>query len=326
MTPAVVVLGSIVLFWAAFIAVVAVPTSTITDQPSGLWRRLTPAEERGRQLYIANGCTYCHSQYVRSQDWDLGAQRIAQPGDYIAQQPPLLGSERTGPDLSQEGGEHPDDWHAAHFHNPRFTSPASVMPQFGEYAKPQVADLTAYVQSLGGTDADYRVARQDEWKPRAAQAYKTGPDANVAWLHAHVSAVWRPMPNPYPPTEAALARGERVYQLYCINCHGPSGDGRGLAQPFLDPPPLNFATLRRNLVEGKYIGGILYYQIMNGISGTAMPYFKVQLESARIWDVSNYVAYNFVGWVDFQLSTEDIKAAYEGAPPAPLPAAGSTAP
>jgi len=34
----------------------------------------------------------------------LGAERIALAGDYIQDQPHLLGSERTGPDLSQEGG------------------------------------------------------------------------------------------------------------------------------------------------------------------------------------------------------------------------------
>ena len=27
--------------------------------------------------------------------------------------------ERTGPDLSQEGGAHTDEWHYAHFYNPR---------------------------------------------------------------------------------------------------------------------------------------------------------------------------------------------------------------
>ena len=56
-------------------------------------------------------------------DWDLGAERIAQAGDYVNGQPILLGSARTGPDLSQEGGEHPDDWHVAHFTNPRYTRP-----------------------------------------------------------------------------------------------------------------------------------------------------------------------------------------------------------
>ncbi|HBD10316.1 MAG TPA: cytochrome-c oxidase, partial [Syntrophobacteraceae bacterium] len=33
-------------------------------------------------------------------------------------------------DLSQEGGEHPDDWHLAHFINPRFVRPESIMPSW----------------------------------------------------------------------------------------------------------------------------------------------------------------------------------------------------
>ena len=215
------------------------------------------------------------------------------------------------------GGEHPDDWHRAHFTNPRHTSPASIMPSFSFHSQAQMGDLTRYVQGLGGTDADFRVARQERWKRPAVAAYEGSPDSNVAWIHSKVPEVWRKMPNPYPATEASLARGQRVYELYCVGCHGPSGDGRGAAQPYLNPPPLNFALLRRNLIDGKYIGGLLYYQIMNGITGTAMPYFKTQLESAKIWDVSNYVAYNFIGWEDTPYRSDQIDAAYKNAEPPP---------
>ena len=55
----------------------------------------------------------------------------------------------------------------------------------------------------------------------------------------------------------------------------------GSAEPYLYPPPLNFTTLRGRGISG----GILYYQIMNGITGTGMPYFKGELESEKIWDV-----------------------------------------
>jgi len=318
MTPPIVVFGSMLIFWAAFFAVVVMPIFTIPQVPSQLWRAPKPPESAGRLIYIENGCTYCHSQYVRPQDWDLGAERIAQPGDYYAQFPHLLGSERTGPDLSQEGGEHPNDWHVAHFTNPRNTRPVSLMPRFGFLGTERIALLTDYVQSLSGKDADYRVARQDEWKPRAIAAYAKGADENIAWLHSKVPAEWRNMPNPYAPTPAALARGLRTYQLFCIGCHGPVGDGQGLAAQYLSPPPLNFTTLRRNLVGGKYIGGLLYYQIMNGVTGTAMPYFKKELESAKIWDVSSFIEANFIGYVDYQLRRDNIDAAYEGQPPPPL--------
>ncbi len=77
------------------------------------------------------------------------------------------------------------------------------------------------------------------------------------------------------------------------------------------PPPLNFTTLRRHLVDNKYIGGIFYYQIMNGITGTAMPFFKKDLESEKIWDVSNFLAVYFLGYTDADTSPEGIDASYE---------------
>jgi mono/diheme cytochrome c family protein len=116
-------------------------------------------------------------------------------------------------------------------------------------------------------------------------------------------------------------RGAKVYQDYCIGCHGPVGDGNGPAAPYLKPTPLNFTTLKRHLIDGKYIGGILYYQIMNGITGTAMPYFKKHLESAKIWDVGNFIEYNFIDHRDDIYPSNGIPAAFEGseAPPAGIP-------
>ena len=100
---------------------------------------------------------------------------------------------------------------------------------------------------------------------------------------------------PYPLlSEAGVARGHVIYQNFCLGCHSPIGDGMGPAQPFLYPPPLNFTILKGRGISG----GILYYQIMNGITGTAMPYFKRDLESEKIWDVGNYVAVYFIDQSD----------------------------
>ena len=158
------------------------------------------------------------------------------------------------------------------------------------------------------------VARQKRWSVPAAAAYKAGPDRNVAWLHEKVPAPWRAMPNPYPATPADLERGKRIYQQFCVNCHGVVGDGQGSAAKFIqNPPPLNFTILRGRLWNGRYIGGIFYYQIMNGITGTAMPYFKRELTSELIWDVSNYVAVTFLGYTDAATEPRGIPAAYEPA-------------
>lgn len=307
MTAQAVIFGSLLILGAVVFIMVVIPYATRNQRPSEIFRARSDRENAGRKLYIANGCVYCHSQSIRSIDWGHGAERIAQAGDYVGDRPILLGSARTGPDLSQEGGEHPDDWQIAHFINPRYTRPNSIMPTFQFLGKESVKKLTRYVQSLGLKNADQRMTRQIHWKKKAIAAYEAGPEANIRWLSEQVPQGWRNIPNPYPTSEAGLARGHKIYQDFCIGCHGPIGDGMGPAQPYLYPPPLNFTILKGREISG----GILYYQIMNGITGSAMPYFKRELESEKIWDVGNYIAVYFINQTDANKEPRGIDASYE---------------
>jgi cbb3-type cytochrome c oxidase subunit II len=307
MTPTAVVLGSVTILAAVVFVVVFWPYQQADYTPSEIFRYRTEAEAEGRMIYIANGCVYCHSQSIRAIDWGHGATRIAQAGDYVQDRPILLGSQRTGVDLSQEGGEHPDDWHIAHFINPRYTRPSSIMPPFEYLGMEKIEKLTAYVQSLGMKAADKRMARQRYWKKESIRAYEAGIDENVRWLAEIVPQGWRDIPNPYAASEYSLARGRMIYQAFCIGCHGPVGDGMGDAQPWIYPPPLNFTILKGREISG----GIIYYQLMNGITGTAMPYFKKDLESEKLWDVGNYIAAYFINEVDSNGPPRGIDAAYE---------------
>lgn len=311
MTAAMVILGSLLVYWASIFIIVILPIRTIKDKPSEIWRPMNTQEKAGLQLYVENGCSYCHSLYIRTNDWGHGAERISQPGDYYGIRTAILGTQRTGPDLSMEGGQRSDDWHTAHFANPRNTSPISVMPSFAFLGEEKIRNLTALMQSFGGKIADRRQQRQKEWKRQAVAAHEGGSEENIQWLHNQVPPVWRPMPNPYPASTESLRRGRRIYQEFCIGCHGILGDGNGPAGRFLRPPPLNFTILGKHLLDKRYIGGLFYYQIMNGITGTAMPYFKRHLESEKIWDVSNFIAVNFVGYTDANLDPRGIDAAYE---------------
>ncbi len=80
-------------------------TDIYPQPPSGM-------VERGRRVYNANGCVYCHSQWVRpdyagadiERNW--GVRRSA-PRDYIFDRPVLIGKMRTGQDLSNEGHRNP---------------------------------------------------------------------------------------------------------------------------------------------------------------------------------------------------------------------------
>src|SRR6266568_1297301 len=70
--------------------------------------------ERGRRIYAANGCVYCHSQQVRADyaasdiDRKWGDRRSA-PRDYLFDRPVLLGKERMGPDLANIGKRAPTE-------------------------------------------------------------------------------------------------------------------------------------------------------------------------------------------------------------------------
>ena len=307
MTPTVIIVGILSLLAAITLTMVYWPYTTRVTEPSEIFRERTAVEAAGRKIYLENGCVYCHSQSIRSIDWGHGADRIAQPGDYIADEPIALGSQRTGVDLSQEGGEHPDDWHIAHFINPRYTRPASIMPPFEWLGMERTRKLTRYMQSLGFKAADKRMERQNYWKKESIKAFESGPDANIKWLADITPEGWRKIPNPYPTTPAGLHRGKKIYQNFCIGCHGPIGDGMGPGQPWMYPPPLNFTVLKGRGISG----GILYYQIMNGITGTAMPYFKRDLESQKIWEVGDYVAVNFINQSDANTEPRGIDSAWE---------------
>ena len=307
MTPTVIITGILALLTAITLTVVYWPYATRDTTPSDIFRLRTAAENAGRKIYLQNGCVYCHSQSIRGIDWGHGAERIAQAGDYLADEPIALGSQRTGVDLSQEGGEHPDDWHIAHFINPRYTRPSSIMPPWEWLGMENLKTVTQYIQSLGLRDADRRMQRQHYWKKETIKAYEAGPEANVRWLAQMVPEGWHEVPDPYPTSEASLQRGHKIYQVFCIGCHGPIGDGMGPAQPWIYPPPLNFTILKGRDISG----GILYYQIMNGITGTAMPYFKRDLESQKIWEVGNYVAVYFINQSDANAEPRGIDAAWE---------------
>ncbi len=112
----------------------------------------------GRDIYIAEGCWHCHSQYVRpaaNEPVRYGAVSLASEYQNELQMPQLFGTRRVGPDLIRESGVHSNDWHVAHFYDPQSVQPGTVMPSFrwffDEKGRPNRKGLAvvAYVQWLG---------------------------------------------------------------------------------------------------------------------------------------------------------------------------------
>jgi cytochrome c oxidase cbb3-type subunit 2 len=91
-------------------------------------------EKQGAAVYRAEGCLYCHSQQVRhdklGNDEARGyGDRRSVPLDYVLDDPPLVGTMRTGPDLSNIAVRQPSDmWHHVHLFDARIVSKGSVMP------------------------------------------------------------------------------------------------------------------------------------------------------------------------------------------------------
>src|SRR5258708_1246238 len=95
----------------------------------------TPDQLAGRGVYISNGCLYCHSQQVRDpsfgSDQARGWGRASYPEDYRYDEPHLLGTMRTGPDLINIAVRQPSRaCHKRHLSQPRALVPGSVMPSF----------------------------------------------------------------------------------------------------------------------------------------------------------------------------------------------------
>lgn len=91
---------------------------------------------QGMEVYRANGCIYCHSQQVRTEGFgaDIArnwGQRRTVSRDYLYDKPVMLGTMRTGPDLSNIGlRQSAASWHLLHLYNPQATSKGSIMPPF----------------------------------------------------------------------------------------------------------------------------------------------------------------------------------------------------
>lgn len=126
----VVVIGSIFAAYAVGMAVI--PGAILSKTPPGPGVTPPDAEaQRGRALYVSEGCAYCHTQQVRPLEQDRAFGRPSAPGDFAYATPELLGTERTGPDLSNVGARQSDVWEAIHLYQPRALVAASVMPSYG---------------------------------------------------------------------------------------------------------------------------------------------------------------------------------------------------
>ena len=134
----VIFLGFLVL--SAIIAIAPAMGVEASMAPLADSRPLTALEHDGLRVYISEGCVACHTQQVRPLAMDEVWGRAAVPADFAHVEPlgmwspyapALLGSSRTGPDLTNIGARQASEtWQYLHLYNPRIVVPDSVMPAY----------------------------------------------------------------------------------------------------------------------------------------------------------------------------------------------------
>ncbi len=231
-----------------FVAILPALDNQRENAPLPTAEPLTASALRGKQLYISNGCVACHTQQVRNVDMDkTWGARPGIAADYagatresfLVNTATLMGTERTGPDLTNVGVRQPSpDWHLMHLYNPRAVVAQSIMPAYpwlfevvaqagaGQVvvnvpeafrkegrgvvvATPEALDLVAYLQSL-------------------KQAPLPGNTEAPAFLYQPEKAAAAADPAGEPQLD-----GKVLYSTHCQGCH--QADGEGLKGAF---PPL----------------------------------------------------------------------------------------
>ena len=302
-----------VLYTLLAILIAVVPAIQV-EQANGALPQddgMTAQERRGLALYIANGCAACHTQQVRNIEMDkMWGSRPSIPADYYyskermnvwQQSPSLLGSERTGPDLTNVGQRLPAaDWQYTHLFNPRAVVPQSIMPAFPwlfevkahvdsskavivnipeEYknthdikgtvvATQKAQDLVAYLLSL----KQEKIPTPDDFLPDPKSYGNKGKTTSVGSTASSGGA----------EGGSELPDGKALYQANCAVCHQTSGEGVPGAFPSLKGSDIvndDDATLHIKIVLEGYDARSQY---------SVMPPFKGRLSDEEIAAIINY--------------------------------------
>jgi len=90
--------------------------------------------------------------------------------------------------------------------------------------------------------------------------------------------------NPVPPNEANLAEGKRLFETYCLPCHGNLGKGDGPLIPTFPNPP-NFHSDRLKLLKD----GEIFHTITLGRG--KMGSFASQVDWEDRWRIIHHIRY-----------------------------------
>lgn len=280
--------GSTLVYAILAVLMCVIPGIELSKTPPGPGvEPLTPLEVEGRDVYVANGCSYCHTQQVRPLPEDAVFGRPTAAGDLAYQTPELLGSERNGPDLSDIGVRQPSEvWQYMHLYDPRSVVPQSIMPDFSFLFR-------VVPQAPAG------ITPVPVPKPYAPAHGVVIPRQKAVALVAYLLSLKQPpIPGYQPPSTAALSaapasaapgaasafdatEGAKLFSANCAVCHQASGEGipsvfpplKGNAVVLAADPTQQIHVILEGL-QGANVGGTVY--------PGQMPAFKSVLSDAQI--------------------------------------------
>lgn len=297
--------GALGIYIVIVLLIAVIPAWDLSQTPPGPGVvPLTTLQAEGRQVFASEGCSYCHTQQVRPLPLDKVFGRPSAPGDFAYQTPELLGSERTGPDLTNVGKTKPSDvWQYIHLYDPRAVVPESIMPNFkflfrevatvppGETAvpipeafAPKNGDKVVPTQRAKALVAYLLSLKQQPIPGFAMNGGMGGPTSAAAPAPATTAAAAPAAAGGYAFDPA---KGKELFTANCSACHQTTGEGIPGAFPPLKgnaavdnaDPTLHLHTILHG-AHGVVVGGVKY--------SSAMPPFASQLTDAEIADIANY--------------------------------------
>ena len=195
--PRLLALAPVTVFVVLSVGIAVLPAADLANTYRAPAAELPKEVRRGRDVYVREGCGYCHSQQVRvdsrlPRDEGGALPALAQdarygpgsrPEDYAGDEPPLLGTQRNGPDLMNVADRLPSrEWHLLHLYDPRLVSPGSIMPSYRWYFRGK--------DDHG--DEDMRVPVPDTLRSRGIEVWATREAQDLAAYLLHLKPASRP--------------------------------------------------------------------------------------------------------------------------------------
>ena len=281
MSARLIIIGGLVVVLTVVAFVVFLPVFVFRPGPTLNTHPYTALEQEGRDLYVSNGCLYCHSQFTRPRD--VTTSRPSEAGEYAYDQPHQLGTLRTGPDLANIGLKRGDRWEMEHLRKPRTLTPNTIMPDFSYLSDHQLQAIVAYLNTLGNKQT-------------------ASTDLMIPWQYLGPKYDR----NKFPLTEENFAKGRQIYATHCLTCHGCAGKGDGPYAMMNNARPANLRDTKFQSLPVRFD----FWRVSEGVPGTVMPMWKQSISEDDRWLAVLFIQKAFMDMVPGYADEGDMPTKY----------------